>query len=84
MVAPRRRQRAPVAEAESERDRIRAKFKILPLDYMMQILNDEGATREDRMWAAQYAAPYIHVKLTSTDVKIEGPIVHEVNFRIVE
>jgi hypothetical protein len=35
---------------------------ILPLDYMLSILRDEGRSSDARMDAAKAAAPYLHAK----------------------
>jgi len=45
------------------------KLGITPLEYMIDILNDPDPNRpiEDRKWAAQQAAPYVHSRLSSID-----------------
>lgn len=43
-------------------DEIAAKYKILPLDYLMQVVNDENVGRTVRIDAAKAAAPYVHQK----------------------
>lgn len=45
---------------------------VTPLEYMLGVLRDETASREDRKWAAQNAAPYIHPRLSSTHAAISG------------
>jgi hypothetical protein len=45
-----------------------AKKGITPLEYMLDVLNDECAEPRDRAWAANAAAPYVHAKLASVDV----------------
>lgn len=45
---------------------------IMPLDYMLQILRDENAEPEARMWAAEKAAPYLHPRLSALQVAGEG------------
>lgn len=40
---------------------------LTPLDYMLQVLRDEGQPKVDRMWAAEKAAPYVHAKLAAVD-----------------
>lgn len=47
-----------------------------PLDYMLSILRDVGQKKEDRMWAAEKAAPFVHAKLASVEVggRNGGPI----------
>ncbi len=36
---------------------------LTPLAYMLAVLRDEEASREERMWAAKAAAPYVHPRL---------------------
>jgi hypothetical protein len=49
---------------------------LTPLDYMLKLLRDEDQPKEDRMWAAEKAAPYVHAKLASVEHKGEdgGPL----------
>lgn len=49
---------------------------LLPLEYMLQVLRNEGADTKDRMWAAEKAAPYVHARLASVEHtgKDGGPI----------
>lgn len=53
---------------------------LTPLDFMLKVLRDEDQTKEDRMWAAEKAAPYVHAKLASVEHKGEdgGPLVLEI------
>lgn len=53
---------------------------LTPLDYMLKLLRDEGQPKEDRMWAAEKAAPYVHAKLASVEHKGDGggPLVLEI------
>ena len=44
---------------------------LTPLAYMLVILRDEKASTEDRKWAAQHAAPYVHPRLAQQQFK--GP-----------
>ncbi len=58
-----------------------------PLAYMLAILRDEEASTEDRKWAAQHAAPYVHPRLAQQQFK--GPdggniVVQIVRFTDVE
>ena len=41
---------------------------LTPLDYMLSILRDPEASREDRKWASEKAAPYCHHRLSATEV----------------
>lgn len=52
---------------------------LVPLDYMLKVLRDEKAPKEDRMWAATSAAPYVHPKLSAIEHTGTGggPIQHE-------
>lgn len=42
-----------------------------PLEYMLSVLRKEDATDSDKRWAAEKAAPYIHPRLSSVDVKAD-------------
>ncbi len=44
---------------------------LTPLQHMLNILRDETASTEDRKWAAQHAAPYVHPRLAQQ--RFEGP-----------
>ena len=52
-------------KATAEREAKIAASGLTPLDYMIGILRDETAKDEDRKWAAQSAAPYVHPRLAS-------------------
>jgi len=53
---------------------------LTPLEYMLAILRDEGQSSENRMWAAEKAAPYVHPKLAAVEFggKNGGPVVVEI------
>lgn len=42
---------------------------ISPLDYLLSVMRDETIDRPARVDAAKAAAPYVHAKLASVDVK---------------
>jgi hypothetical protein len=42
---------------------------LTPLDYLLGLLRDEGQNQDTRIDAAKAAAPYVHAKLVSQDVK---------------
>lgn len=44
---------------------------LTPLEYMLAILRDTGRSDAERMDAAKAAAPYVHARLTSAEVKNE-------------
>jgi len=47
---------------------------ITPLEFMLRVLQDDSAPLDDRKWAAQSAAPYVHAKLSSTESKVTGTV----------
>lgn len=53
-----------------------AEAGLTPLDFMLSVLRDEGQSMENRCWAAEKAAPYVHAKLASVEHtgKDGGPI----------
>jgi hypothetical protein len=42
---------------------------ITPLDYLLSVMRDEALDRAARVDAAKAAAPYVHAKLASVDLK---------------
>lgn len=44
---------------------------ITPLDYMLEILRDPEADKTQRFEAAKAAAPYVHPRLASTEIRAE-------------
>jgi len=59
---------------------------MLPLDYMLAVMRDREAETGRRDDMAKAAAPYLHPRLASTEVKgdKENPIVHRVEWVIVD
>ena len=49
---------------------------ILPLDFMLEIMRDPEAKREERLDMAKAAAPYVHAKLASIEANIKGAMDH--------
>lgn len=47
---------------------------LTPLDYMLGKLRSEDASEEDKRWAAQNAAPYVHPRLSSVNAHLTGEI----------
>jgi len=45
---------------------------ITPLDYMLQVLRDDGNDRATRLDAAKAAAPYVHAKLANVTAEVSG------------
>ena len=60
-----------------------AKRGLMPLEFMLALLRTEEASPDDRKWAAKEAAPYVHSRLNSTEIKVPEKIVHEVRIKIV-
>lgn len=62
-----------------------AREGITPLEYMLSILRNDAADPKDRMWAAEKAAPYVHAKLASVEVKgdPDNPIQHHHKVELV-
>ncbi len=55
----------------SKREKMRQECEasgLTPLEYMISLLRDPAAPREERKWAAAQAAPYIHAKLQATTI----------------
>lgn len=50
----------------------RENFDVLPLDYLLGILNDSRATKSRKFDAARAAAPYLHSRLSSTELTGKG------------
>lgn len=44
---------------------------ITPLEYMLRVLRDEGQDPAVRLDAANKAAPYVHAKLSSVEMKAD-------------
>ena len=57
---------------------------ITPLEYMLQVLRDENAERPRRDDMAKAAAPYLHPRLASTELKVPEKIVHEIRVTIAK
>ncbi len=53
-------------KANKQRQQQVAASGLTPLDYMLQVMRDEKATRDERMDAAKSAAPYVHPRLATT------------------
>ncbi len=68
---PNGRPRGTPNKASAKREAEIKASGLTPLDYMLDILRDENASTEDRKWAAQHAAPYVHPRLAQQQFK--GP-----------
>lgn len=40
---------------------------LTPLDFMLEVLRDEQQSMDNRCWAAEKAAPYVHPKLANVE-----------------
>ncbi len=45
---------------------------LTPLAYMLSVLRDDHSSKEQKRWAANAAAPYMHPRLQTTTVQGEG------------
>jgi len=50
-------------------DKVQQRKQILPLEFMLNMLNDAQEPKSCRMWAAEKAAPYLHRRMP---IAIEG------------
>jgi hypothetical protein len=71
----------PLGKAIGTKRKVTAKMErkialsgLTPLEFMLRTLRDETAEAEDRKWAAQNAAPYVHPRLSAitADVKTQA------------
>lgn len=62
------------AKADLKREAAIKATGLTPLDYMLSKLRDETSSVEDRKWAAQSAAPYVHPRLSQIDARHSGQI----------
>lgn len=54
-----------------DRNHYATKYRVLPLDFMLSLLQNTKADKEDRKWAAKESAPYLHPRVSS--VEVGGP-----------
>ncbi len=57
------RRRGTPNRASARREAEVRESGLTPLEYMLAVLRDETAAKEDRQWAATMAAPYVHPRL---------------------
>lgn len=50
---------------------------LMPLDYLLSIMRDELQDMPSRVDAAKAAAPYVHAKLASVEMKADVKVNHE-------
>ena len=60
------RGKATQKKAAAERGPETAKSALTPLGYMLRVLRDPESTKDEKKWAAQQAAPFVHARLAST------------------
>lgn len=72
-------------KATATREAAHERAGLTPLMYMLRVLRDETAASDDRKWAAQNAAPYVHPRLTSIQGgDTDKPVRHVVEEHIVD
>lgn len=64
--------KAPRITAAAKQARAASSEGMTPLEYMLSVMRDSAAEPERRDRMASSAAPYIHPRLASTEVKGEG------------
>ena len=70
--------------------RVANRYKIMPLDFFLKILNDDDNSTEDRFEAAKHAAPYVHPRMTLELAELmrgrdgEAKTIEEVRGRLLE
>ncbi|WP_245488377.1 hypothetical protein [Mesorhizobium sp. Pch-S] len=50
---------------------------LMPLEFMLSVLRDEMETAENRRWAAEKAAPYLHARLANVEMNAKVAVSHE-------
>ncbi|HZV04382.1 MAG TPA: hypothetical protein VE999_04760 [Gemmataceae bacterium] len=51
---------------------MRAKYKVMPLDYLLSIVNSSDATKAEKFEAAKVAAPFMHQRLSAVVLTNDG------------
>ena len=51
---------------------------LTPLEYLLEVMRDQGETRPIRVDAAKAAAPFIHPRLANVDARIKNDLYIEV------
>ncbi len=54
-----------------------AKEGLMPLEYMLSVLRNGDETMENRCWAAEKAAPYVHPRLANVEMNASVKVSHE-------
>ena len=57
---------------------------LTPLEYMLKVLRDKESSDDDKRWAAERAAPYIHPRLTAVDHSGDMTVRHEDRLKDLE
>lgn len=50
---------------------------LMPLEFMLSMLRDVNQSDDNRMWAAEKAAPYVHAKLSAVEMSGSLTVNHE-------
>jgi hypothetical protein len=72
VVPPKKRGRPKGSYSKASKtqiERVTADGKLSPLEYLASIYQDDRQSQKDRIEAAKAAAPYIHSRLSTTEVK---------------
>ncbi len=71
---PKGKPKGALRKATAVREAEIAASGLTPLQFMLSKLRGEDSTDEDRKWAAQTAAPYVHPRLSQIDANHSGSL----------
>lgn len=77
------RRKGSINKATAEKIAAERNSGLMPLDYMLQVMRDESALQPRRDEMAKAAAPYLHPRLASAEVKASGSMVHEIHLKLI-
>ena len=63
---------------KTEREKELVASGVTPLEFFLDRMRDPDSSEDTKRWGAEKAAPYIHARLRSTEMKIEGRIQIEI------
>lgn len=71
-----RKSGSPNKATQEQRDAVAASG-LTPLEFMLTILRDEDESMENRCWAAEKAAPFVHARLANVEMNANVSVSHE-------
>jgi hypothetical protein len=78
-----KKSRATIRDEAAYLKNFEQRFRVLPLDYMLCVMNDEEVSPERRDAMAKAAAPYFHPRLSALDITAttQKPAKHTIDVR---